>query len=254
MLLCRTLTTLCICRVGILGFKNSNNNNNNTTTTTSVPEEEDDDLPEPSTPPRPSWLDLDVETDLDVLVGDCFRAIQSTLSAWSMVPTTTCSELSDSDRCSDNEGSEYHIASLVHSASRTIESIRNYTLHGNDLADSALVKLRHAAIQLLSVIREFETHHHGYPITFDGLAKERGAILKYLGVVEEYAFNPPHHIGAPPVTFSPEIKSLMHKSRSTTTTTATVGQSTRPGLPDWLDPTCYVNDNMGKFYHQILVA
>ncbi|KAJ8655493.1 hypothetical protein O0I10_008779 [Lichtheimia ornata] len=234
-------------KVGILGFKNSNNT---TTTTSSVPEEEDDDdlLPEPSTPPRPSWLDLDVETDLDVLLGQCFHDIQSTLSAWSMVSNTAyaSSELSDSEPSSDNEGSEYHIASLAHSVSRTIESIRNYTLHRNDLADSALVKLRHAAIHLLSVIREFETTHRDHAITFDGLAKEREAILRYLGVVEEYAFNPPHHIGAPPVTFSPEIKSLMHKSRSTTTTTTT-SQSTRPGLPDWLDPTCFVNDNMGRY-------
>lgn len=226
--------------MGILGFKNSGNNS-------SVPEEDDDDLlPEPSTPPRPSWLDLDVETDLDVLLSQCFHDIQSTLSAWSMTTAYASSEHSDSDLASDNEGSEYHIASLVHSVSRTIESIRNYTLHRNDLADSALVKLRHAAIHLLSVIREFETHHHGHSITFDGLAKEREAILKYLGVVEEYAFNPPHHIGAPPVTFSPEIKSLMHKSKSTTTTTTS--QSTRSGLPDWLDPTCYVNDKMGKIF------
>lgn len=235
--------------MGILGFKNSNNA---TTTTNSVPEEEDDDdlLPEPSTPPRPSWLDLDVETDLDVLLSQCFHDIQSTLSAWSMVSNTAyaSSELSDSDPSSDNEGSKYHIASLVHSVSRTIESIRNYTLHRNDLADSALVKLRHSAIHLLSVIREFETtHQRDHAITFDGLAKEREAILRYLGVVEDYAFNPPHHIGAPTVTFSPEIKSLMHKSRSTTTTTTSSSQSTRPGLPDWLDPTCYVNDSMGKF-------
>ncbi|KAI9319948.1 hypothetical protein BX666DRAFT_2088575 [Dichotomocladium elegans] len=220
---------------GILGFKKMNSEVNDD-------EDEDEDmLPEPPAP-RPSWTDLDVETDLDVLLSHSFNDIQLTLTAWSMV--TLSSGRSESDASSDSEGSGYHIPSLVHSVTRTIESVRNYTLHRSDLPDSALAKLRHASIQLLSIMRELETRHHhdgADCMSFDDLACERDAILRYLETVEEYAFNPPHHIGAPPTTFTSEIRALMHKNSNTQVAPS------RPALPDWLNPACYVNDSLGNY-------
>ncbi|KAI8148507.1 hypothetical protein BJV82DRAFT_506477 [Fennellomyces sp. T-0311] len=219
-------------KVGILGFKNE------MARALKEEQEEDDDddiLPERQEPP-PSWMNLDVETDLDVLLQQCFQDTQVMLHNWAMI-----SEHSDSDASSDSEGG-FHIGSLLHSVTRMLDSVRNYTFHRNSLTETSVKKLRVAGIQLLGVMKEMELRHQkgegddeGF-IPYSKLQNERASIIEYLSIVEDYAFNPPHHIGCPPITFGPRVSALFNKDSSL---------KRRVDAPNWLDPDCFINDDIG---------
>lgn len=216
---------------------NNNNNNNNDD---DVDDDDDECLESP--PPRPSWMDLDVETDLDVLIGYCFRDIQTTLRTWCLV--TGASDLSDS---SDTEGGFFcDLPELVQSVTRMMESVRNYAFHRHDLSDTALRKLRYAGLELTGVLKDLEFRHgtmnddEGY--TFNQLREHQDAVLKYLAVVEEHVFNPPHHIGRPSPGLSPEIRALINNKID-----CAQKHQPPPSIPLWLDPHAFVNDPMGKF-------
>ncbi|KAL0091117.1 hypothetical protein F4703DRAFT_1903577 [Phycomyces blakesleeanus] len=254
-------------KLGTLGFK--------------VVEEPDefDDLPTPKAPP-PSWIDLDVETDLDVLLEVCFNDIQSTLTTWSMVTGPHLAHETASD--SDSDGS-FQILPLLSSVTKMINAVKNYTLNRHDLSDSAMSKLRHASLNLLESMRELENQHRmevdeeednrsedGYiyrTSDFNMLEKERLAIDAYLETVEKYGFNPPHHIGSPPAMFTPEIKALMNRSSflggsSTSTAGSTDTQTAAEldlvqkraqngrslGIPSWLERGSFAGDDMGRYY------
>ena len=246
--------------------------------------EEDDEemiLPEDRQEPPPSWMQLDVETDLDVLLGQCFQYVQVMLHNWSML-----SECSDSDTCSDNEGggqgrkgSATHIASLLQSVTRTLDSVRTYTFHRNDLSEHVIKKLRHAGIQLLGAVKDLELRHQsgelgddeGF-IPYTELESERMAIIDYLIIVEDFAFNPSHHNfidqrQQQPVLFNFEINELLSSRRqqhhniissssssaTTATTTTTLDNdnnkrhTSSSDITSWLDPACFVNDDIGKY-------
>lgn len=216
-------------KTGII--KNNNNDDDD------VDDDDEYECLEPP-PPRPSWMDLDVETDLDVLIGYCFRDIQATLRTWCLV--TGASELSDS---SDTEGGFCDLPELVQSVSRMMESVRTYAFHRHDLSDTALRKLRYAGLELTGVLKDLEFRHgvmnddEGY--TFNQLREHQDAVLKYLAVVEEHVFNPPHHIGRPSPGLSPEIRALINNKIN-------CDQKQQPSIPSWLDPHAFVNDPMGK--------
>ncbi|KAI9253955.1 hypothetical protein BDA99DRAFT_519445 [Phascolomyces articulosus] len=248
---------------GILGFKK---NDSNSITARVLKEqqqdeEEDDDeemfLPEDRQQPPPSWMQLDVETDLDVLLSQCFRDVQVMLHNWSMI-----SECSDSDTCSDNEGAGFHIASLLQSVTRTLDSVRTYTFHRNDLTEHTMKKLRHAGIQLLGTVKELELRHQSGELGDDEgfipyikLQPERTAIIDYLIIVEDYAFNPSHHhiLMDEPVLFGPDISTLLSSRREQQEQEQNNSDSNNKrrastDITSWLDPTCFVNDDMGRFH------
>ncbi|KAF7729545.1 hypothetical protein EC973_004219 [Apophysomyces ossiformis] len=239
-----------------------------------VEEPEDlDHLPTPKEPP-PSWVDLDVETDLDVLLGYCFQDIQSTLTTWSMVTgpgNGSNSSATESD--SDSDGS-FQILPLLQSVTKMINAVKNYTLHRHDLSDTAMAKLRHAALNLLEAMKELENQHRvdedednksddGYiyrTSDFNMLEKERLAIHNYLDTVEKYAFNPPHHIGSPPAVFTPEIKALMKRTSILGSATPPPGEGEEApetliasSIPVWLERSSFINDDLGR-YHALLSA
>ncbi|KAI7849937.1 hypothetical protein BDC45DRAFT_264842 [Circinella umbellata] len=270
---------------GILGFKKNDLTTAKALQQQQIEEEDDDEeemiLPEDRQEPPPSWMQLDVETDLDVLLAQCFQNVQVMLHNWSML-----SECSDSDTCSDNEGgvgggrkgSATHIASLLQSVTRTLDSVRTYTLHRNDLSEHVMKKLRHAGIQLLGAVKELELRHQsgelgddeGF-IPYTGLHPERMAIIDYLIIVEDFAFNPSHHNfidqrQQQPVVFGFEINDLLSSRRqqhnnitfsssSSTTTLNNDNNSKRhtssSDVTSWLDSACFVNDDIGR-YHALL--
>ncbi|KAI9260215.1 hypothetical protein BY458DRAFT_516524 [Sporodiniella umbellata] len=175
-------------------------------------EEEEAQLPTPQAP-RPSWVDLDVETDLDVLLHVCYDAIQHTLSTWSMVVQPP----------RDEDAASVPVLPLIASVTKMLDAVRNYTMHRHDLSDAALTRLRHSALSLLQAMRGLETQsretqdnqQEGYkyrPSDFHLLASERQAIHAYLRTVQQDGFNPPHHIGSPPAVFSPAIRALMDQT------------------------------------------
>lgn len=199
-------------------------------------EEEEDLLPEEPQPPRPTWTELDVETDLDVLVGQCFQEIETTLGAWSMITHNS------------DSSSEMKVATLVKTVRQMIDSVRTYTMNRQDLSDAALVQLRRASLKLISVMKDLEYRHKDV-VQHEDLVLEREAILEYLGAVVEYAFNPPHHIGSPPVALSPEIKSLMTRKAAAAAAdnnSSSSSATTTQGGPSWLDDTQFASDPMGK--------
>lgn len=212
----------------------------------------DDELPTPRAPP-PSWIDLDIETDLDVLLSLCFQDIQTTLSTWAMITgprnsssassTSSSHPLAESASPSSStttastittENESFQILPLLQTVTKMLGSVKNYTVHRHDLSDTAVGKLRYAALDLLESMKELENQHrvedenNGLAVVEEGeedaegflyrssdfelLEKERRAIHKYLDVVEQYAFNPPHHIGGPPAMFTPEIQALLGKT------------------------------------------
>ncbi|KAG1149752.1 hypothetical protein G6F37_004234 [Rhizopus arrhizus] len=245
-------------------------------------EEEDDydeRLPTPKAPP-PSWINLDVETDLDVLLNTCFEDIQHTLTAWAMVmgPRQSSSSSSSSSHPLSSDSADessrattpiepsFDILPLIQSVTRMLDSVRNYTTNRHDLSDTALSKLRQASLSLLEAMKELENQYRedgndeeGYVYKssdFDLLERERQAIHTYLRVVESQGFNPPHHIGSPPAVFTPEIQALMGKtsilslsdSEEDTDEKAKVDSS----IPVWLERGSFVNDPLGR-YHALLV-
>ncbi|ORY96736.1 hypothetical protein BCR43DRAFT_492180 [Syncephalastrum racemosum] len=142
---------------GILGFKRDQD------TIVEDEDEEDEEMQEPEEP-RPSWLDLNVETDLDVLLDLCRHDIQTTLALWNhpdrpaeamLVPVTTM-----------------------------IESVRNYAFHRHDLPDTALKAMRSATLTLLSTMKDFELR-----ASLDDLATERRALADYVEKIETHCFS-----------------------------------------------------------------
>ncbi|KAI8368317.1 uncharacterized protein BYT42DRAFT_586137 [Radiomyces spectabilis] len=244
-------------KVGTLGFS-----------ATALTEEPDDldQLPTPKAPP-PTWIDLDVETDLDVLLGYCFQDIQSTLATWAMVTGPGhASSATESD--SDSESGVFQILPLLHSVTKMLNSVKNYTLHRHDLPDTSLSKLRQSALHLLEAMKILENQHRvdedddarsedGYiyrTSDFNMLEKERQAILDYLCIVEQCAFNPPHHIGSPPAVFTPEIKALMARTSITGTSTPTnegVHTPQHSAIPVWLERGAFLDNDLAR-YHALL--
>lgn len=250
------------------------------------PDDMEDELPAPREPP-PSWIDLDIETDLDVLLSLCFQDIQTTLSTWAMItgPTLSTSSsnastqhplavessssTSTTSTVATTETESFQILPLLESVTKMLGSVKNYTVHRHDLSDTAVGKLRHAALNLLESMKELENQHRveenedteedgGYlyrSSDFELLEKERQAIHKYLEVVEKYAFNPPHNIGSPPAMFTPEIQALMGKTSILCLTEKELEEQqqtkikdtnkTTSGIPEWLERGSFVNDAMG---------
>jgi hypothetical protein len=240
----------------------------------------DDELPTPREPP-PSWIDLDIETDLDVLLSLCFVDIQTTLSTWAMITgprlsssSSSSHPLADSASSTTTESSGvFQILPLLQTVTKMLSSVRNYTVHRNDLSNTAVSKLRHASLDLLESMKELENEHRvedegaeeedeeadGFLYSssdFELLEKERQAIHKYLNVVELYAFNPPHNIGSPPAMFTPEIQALMGKTSILSLTESELEEQTKKkesstakqtnGIPVWLERSSFVNDSIGK--------
>ncbi|KAI8989580.1 hypothetical protein BDB01DRAFT_842218 [Pilobolus umbonatus] len=240
-------------KVGTLGFNKI---------LSEEPEDFEESLPTPKEPP-PSWIDLDVETDLDVLLSQCFHDIQVTLSTWAMVTgPNLSSSSSQTESESEAEGGSFQILPLIQSATKMLQSVRNYTAHREDLTDEALSKLRHSALDLLESIKGMENQHRleeeeeeedGFlykSSDFKLLEKERRSIHDYLEVVEAHAFNPPHHIGRPPALFTPEIKALMGKTHilgaSDDDSEKTDSVSSHSNIPVWLERGSFVDDPLGE--------
>lgn len=171
-----------------------------------------DRLPTPVAPP-PSWHNLDVETDLDVLMQQVFDDIEAMLSTWAIIVGPT----------SDIE--KVHILPLLQTVTEVLNSVKNYILHRHDLTEHAMNKLRSDALNLLETMSHLEEKYRSLEDGADGtggylyntsgfgmLDKERAAILTYLDSIERYALNPPHHVGAPYAGYSAEIKNLMTKT------------------------------------------
>lgn len=229
------------------------------------PDDIDDQIPTPQAPP-PSWIDLDIETDLDVLLNLCFEDIQITLSTWAMItgPRLSSSSASSHPLAESSETNDFEIIPLLQTVTKMLGSVRNYTVHRHDLSDVAVNKLRHASLDLLESMKELENQHRveeedeedGFlyrSSDFELLEKERQAIHKYLDMVECQAFNPPHHIGSPPAMYTPEIQALMGKTSILSLTDDTVDQATveptvkkSNRMPGWLERSSFTNDPIGK--------
>lgn len=236
----------------------------------------DDQLPTPREPP-PSWIDLDIETDLDVLLSICFQDIQTTLSTWAMITGPRLSSSSASSHplanssnntSEENTNTTFQILPLLETVTTMLGSVRNYTVHRHDLSSVAVSKLRYASLDLLESMKELENQHRveeegesgedGFlykSSDFELLEKERQAIHKYLDVIETHAFNPPHNIGSPPAMFTPEIQALMGKTSILSLTEEEereqikqkiANNNTTNGIPNWLERGSFVNDPMGK--------
>ncbi|ORE10155.1 hypothetical protein BCV72DRAFT_315755 [Rhizopus microsporus var. microsporus] len=254
---------------GTLGFQK---------TLTEEPDDFDEQLPTPKAPP-PSWIDLDVETDLDVLLNICFGDIQHTLTTWSMVvgprqsssSSTSSHPLSsdsadDSSRAATPTEGNFQILPLIQSVTKMLDSVRNYTVHRHDLSDSALAKLRQASLALLEAMKDLENQYReegndeeGYlykASEFNLLERERQAIHNYLRAVETYAFNPPHHIGSPPAVFTPEIQALMGRTSILSLSDDELNENNTKkvanSIPVWLERGSFPNDSLGR-YHALLV-
>ncbi|RCI02445.1 Mitochondrial import inner membrane translocase subunit tim8 [Rhizopus stolonifer] len=267
-------------KTGTLGFRN--------TILVEEPDDDDDQLPTPQAPP-PTWIDLDVETDLDVLLSYCFQDIQNTLATWSMItgPHRSSSSSSTHPLATDSEEEQssgtFQILPLLQTVTKMLSSVKNYTVNRHDLSDEALSRLRHASLDLLEAMKVLENQYrvseeegheegHGYLYRlsdFSLLEKERQAIHNYLDVVEKYAFNPPHHIGSPPAMFTPEIQALLgktqilslteeelveqqEKSATNTNITTTTTTTTKQTIPEWLERGSFTNDPMGR-YHALII-
>ncbi|ORZ22273.1 hypothetical protein BCR42DRAFT_405835 [Absidia repens] len=141
---------LAVNKIGTLGFKFAEE-----------PEAMDDQPLTPQQPP-PSWKELDVETDLDVLLQHCFQDIQQTLTAWAMV---TGPRMSLSDHSVDSDTSEaanhgtttFQILPLLQSVTKMLNSVKTYTMNRHDLSDYALSQLRHSSLSLLSAMKDLES-------------------------------------------------------------------------------------------------
>lgn len=235
----------------------------------------DEQLPTPREPP-PSWIDLDIETDLDVLLNTCFADIQTTLSTWAMItgPRLSSSSASSHPLSNDESADTFQILPLLQTVTTMLSSVRNYTVHRHDLSNNAVNKLRYASLNLLESMKELENQHRveeemeddeneaGFlyrSSDFELLKKERLAIHKYLEEVETHAFNPPHHIGSPPAMFTPEIQALMGKTSILSLTESELNDELKQkekglsatnkktsGVPSWLERGSFVNDPLGK--------
>ncbi|KAI7900267.1 uncharacterized protein BX663DRAFT_518078 [Cokeromyces recurvatus] len=231
-------------KIGTLGFQQE--------TFVEEPDSIEDQLPTPQEPP-PSWIDLNVETDLDILLSLCFKDIQTTLTI------ITLTEPLDTTLHPDTS---FQILPFLQAVTTMLSSVKKYTVNRQDLSNEAINKLRYASLHLLEIIKELETNYRlkeeeeeeekgdtkGFlyrASDFNRLGKERQAIHDYLNVIEKYAFNPPHHIGSPPALFTPEIETLIEKM-GILSLTKEEEIKTFNNIPEWLERGSFVNNPIGK--------
>ncbi|KAM3589577.1 hypothetical protein VKS41_000436 [Umbelopsis sp. WA50703] len=229
-------------KAGMLGFSLAN---------LSEEPEDLDRLPTPIAPP-PSWHNLDVETDLDILLQQAFDDIESMLSTWSMIAGPP----------EDQERVE--VLPLLQSVTEMLNTVKNYILHRHDLSDLAVGKLRSAALILLESMTHLENKYRSLEDNDDGasgyvyntldygnLNTERDAILAYLDTIEKYGFNPPHHVGAPYAGYSAIIKNLMIKTSSKN---LDIGSPTVKQLKvsDWLKNNVQWGNELARSYAMII--
>lgn len=223
-------------RAGMLGFSLAQ---------LSEEPEDLDRLPTPIAPP-PSWHNLDVETDLDVLMQHMFDDIEAMLTAWAIIVGPA------------SESEHVQILPLLQTVTEMLNSVKNYILHRHDLTELAMNKLRNDALKLLETMSHLETkyrsledegdYHGGYLYNtsdFGMLDKERAAILVYLDSIEEYALNPPHHVGSPYAGYSAEIKNLMTKT-SGNGPAVNGYHNNHLKVSSWLDSKALWNPELGR--------
>lgn len=227
---------------GMLGFSLAN---------LSEEPEDLDRLPTPIAPP-PSWHNLDVETDLDILLQQAFDDIESMLETWSMIAGPP------------EDQQRVEVLPLLQSVTEMLNSVKNYILHRHDLSDLAVSKLRSAALKLLESMTHLENKYRsledngdstsGYvynTMDYGNLNIERNAILEYLNTIERYGFNPPHHVGAPYAGYSAIIKNLMIKtsSQDPDTSKSSINQLI---VSDWLKDNGQWENELARSYAMIV--
>ncbi|CAG8555570.1 3055_t:CDS:2 [Paraglomus occultum] len=219
--------------------------------------EEPEDFPPtplpPSPPPLPAFLTtkLDVETDPEVLLAQCHIDIHEMLNAWHIVT---------GDAQEDEESVLVDILAVMETTTKAIQSVKNYSMHKEDLSPESLSKIRAATLDVLDMLDKIEKTYreeddsssedgHIYKESYyRSLDTERQTLRKYLKVVEEYLlFNHDEE------TAYAEGGLANEEKRDSGIATLTPPAS--PGYQswDWVNPELFKDESVGR-YHSFLEA
>ncbi|CAG8486328.1 15091_t:CDS:2 [Acaulospora colombiana] len=198
---------------------------------------------------RQSVLALDIETDSDVLLANCHAEIQKMLEAWCMVTGEVKAE---------EDQVPVDILAAIESTTKTIQSVKNYSMYKEDLSDDALIKVRAVALEVLEMISELEKEHrdddtddsssedgHIYKESnYQSLDKQRAVLRKYLQVVGDCLLFEDHE----------SYQDVSHLGISTEEdkqdkSMASITPPLSPGHPnrDWVDPEAFGGNTISRY-------
>ncbi|CAG8553305.1 1325_t:CDS:2 [Diversispora eburnea] len=197
----------------------------------------------------------DIETDPDVLLANCHSDIQTMLEAWSMVTGEVKAE---------ENPVPVDILVAIETTTKTIQSVKNYSMVKEDLSDDSLSKIRVVTLEVLEMISNLEKEHR-YDDTDDSssedghiykesnyryLDAQRESLRKYLQVVEDnLLFDDKELYQNVSYLRSSEINGVP------ITPPLSPGYPLSPGHPnsDWINPEVFGDNLIGR-YHAFLEA
>ncbi|CAG8464830.1 693_t:CDS:2 [Acaulospora morrowiae] len=197
----------------------------------------------------------DIETDPDVLLSNCHADIQGMLEAWCMVTGEVKAE---------ENNVPVDILTAISTTTKTIQSVKNYSMYKEDLSDDTLTKIRSATLEVLEMISELEKEHrdddtddsssedgHIYKESnYHSLDKQREILRKYLQIVGECLLFDDKEI----YQNSSYLRTLTEENKPDKSV-ASITPPLSPGHPnrDWVDPEIF-GDNVISRYHAFLEA
>ncbi|CAG8471765.1 16253_t:CDS:2 [Racocetra fulgida] len=184
----------------------------------------------------------------------CHADIQTMLDAWSMVTGEVKAEA---------DPVPVDVLAAIETTTKTIQSVKNYSMFKEDLSDESLSKIRAAALEVLEMISNLEKDHrdddtddsssedgHIYKESnYRSLDSQREILKKYLMVVEDCLLFDDKNI-YPNVSYLRTSTDDERKGND-----APITPPLSPGHPnsDWVDPD-HFGDNTIARYHAFLEA
>lgn len=141
--------------------------------------------PSPNTEPFPDARGI--SEDPEKTLHDVEGAISDLLSAWKLVEGEAT-----------NEPLQVDVLSMVQTATRAVQAVRNYTLVRHDVTNVHLASLRTGALDVLDAVSRMESSHRRKSAVgvedeyrgaeYDNVDKERSIVTCYLDTVDECLF------------------------------------------------------------------
>ncbi|CAG8484090.1 25210_t:CDS:2 [Cetraspora pellucida] len=187
-------------------------------------------------------------------LANCHADIQAMLDAWSMVTGEVKAEA---------DPVPVDVLAAIETTTKTIQSVKNYSMFKEDLSDESLSKIRAAALEVLEMISNLEKDHrdddtddsssedgHIYKESnYRSLDSQREILKKYLIIVEDCLLFDDKNI-YPNVSYLRTSTDDERKGND-----APITPPLSPGHPnsDWVDPD-HFGDNKIARYHAFLEA
>ncbi len=189
--------------------------------------------------------------DPEVILATCHKDIQAMIDVWCMVTGEVKSE---------ENPVPVDVLAAIETATKTIQSVKNYSMCKEDLSPESLSKIRAAALEVLEMISDLEQTYrdddtddsssedgHIYKESnYHYLDKQRVILRKYLEVVEECLLFDDENIYPPNTSY---LRSSVGSEEELKQGVAAITPPLSPGHPnnDWVNPDVFGDDVLARY-------